>query len=168
MQKEVAAKLAQVATKARTDFGVSLDGFKATFTNRGKRQIVSYKRENGKVVARFNAKWLTDENRVLLLDNLVPHIVARQTNAELQRTGIYKGPVNIAIELGATASQPLAGLKTPTTCKRTPKAKNWAYLDSKGNKRWVSTRIHNRMQREGVVYTYKDNGAKIDRTSFLG
>lgn len=163
MQREVASKLEQLAAKARKDFGVSLDGFKATFTKRGKRQILSYRREDGKVVARINMKWLTDENRNAILSNLVPHVVARRVGSEAGRD-----VVTTAIELGAVSSNPLFGLTTPSTCQRTAKTRKWIYLDSKGNYRYVTTRLHNRMQREGVVYTYKDNGAKISKGTFWG
>lgn len=163
MQRELANKVEQLTQKARKDFGVSLDGFKATFTKRGKRQILSYRREDGKVVARINMKWLTDENRNAILSNLVPHVVARRVGSETGRD-----VATTAIELGATSVNPLAGLQTPDTCKRTAKTRKWIYLDSKSNYRYVTTRLHNRMQREGVVYTYKDNGAKISKNTFWG
>ena len=161
MQREVASKVEQVVKQARKNYGAALDGFKVTFTNRGKSQILAYKRENGKVVARLNAKWLTDENREAILVNLVPHIVARRIGTETGRDVAFT-----AVQLGAIHTNPLAGLKTPDTCKRTAKTRKWVYKDTLGQFRYVTTRIHNRIQREGVVYTYRDNGAKINKTTF--
>ena len=161
MQRELASKVEQIVQKARKDFGVSLDGFKVTFTNRGKSQILAYKRENGKVVARINVKWLTDENRNAILTNLAPHAVARAIGGGQGRDVAFT-----AVQLGAIHTNPLAGLKTPDTCKRTAKTRKWVYKDALGQFRYVTTRIHNRIQREGVVYTYRDNGAKINKTTF--
>lgn len=162
MQNEIAKKVEQLAQKARKDFGVALDGFQATFTNRGKARIVSYKRVNGKTVAVFNAKWLTDENRNAMLANTVPHIVARRVATESSRS-----EAQVAVWLGATSLKANTGLVTPDTCKRVAKSRNWVYKDSSGKYRSVSTRLHNRMQREGVTYRFKDNGASIGRNDFV-
>lgn len=163
MQREVASKVEQVVQKARKSYGAALIGFKVTFTNRGKRQILTYRRENGKVVARLNAKWLTDENRDAILVNLVPHIVARRVGTETGRDVAFT-----AVQLGAIHTNPLSGLKTPDTCKRIAKTRSWLYKDTNGKVRSVTTRLHNRMQREGVTYRYKDTGASISRATFLG
>lgn len=170
MQREIASKFEQVVQKARIEHGVTLDGFKATFSSRGKRRIVSFRRENGKTVAVFNAKWLTDANREGLLNNTIYHIVAQITASE-KKMGFKPGTWdlgNLAKGMGATHMKSIEGLTTPSTCKRVAKARNWIYKDTNGQTRSVTTRLHNRMQREGVTYRYKDTGASISRATFLG
>lgn len=162
-EKQVERKVNALVVKAEKEMSVDLNGFRATFTNRGKSQVVSYKREAGRVVARFNSKWLNEDNIDAAVANLVPHIVARRIGAVCG-----KDVATTADQLGATHPDPLAGLKTPTSCVRKPKTRKWLYQDTSGKTRAVTTRIHNRMQREYVVYTYKDNGARIDRTRFCG
>lgn len=168
VQKELVKKFEQIVAEARVRYGVSLDGFRATFTNRGKRRIVSYKKENGKTVAVFNAKWLTDENRKGLLENLVYHAVANRVLSERGMSSVPQAASATAVFLGATDARHLAGLKTPDTCKRVAKTKSWAYIDTSGRQRLVSTRIHNRIQRERISYRYRDNGATITASGFVG
>lgn len=165
LEKQLAYKVETLADKARKDWGVSLQNLSTVFSGRGKKRIANAKRTANTNTVVINRKWVTEENQEEMLHSIVPWAVANLTAMERYGKGVPKETIQkLALALGCRDPwEPASCLNRPASAERKPKKKPYGYLDSTGKVRWVSTRLHNRMQREGVVYTYRDNGGKIGK-----
>jgi hypothetical protein len=168
LEKQVSQQVDIVAEKARLEWGVTLTNLSTVFSGRGKKRIANVRQAPSSNTVLINRKWVTEENRDEILHSIVPWTVANLTAMERYGKGVGKDAIQkVALALGCRdPREPASCLTRPASCNRKPKTKPYGYVDTAGKTRWVSTRLHNRMQREGVVYTYRDNGAKIGKTDF--
>ena len=135
------------------------------FYNKGRAAGKAVRTADGRLIVQFNReaceKYLDE-----MLNDVVPHEVAHivcYINPALGRRhdGGWK---RVCKTLGGTASGTHSMALTPAK----QVSRMWLYKDTAGKIREVTTRLHNRMRREGIRYRYRDNGGLISAACYIG